>query len=236
MTWGAIGGGGGGTSSATYTVTDALILGAASPSGVRLDLETGALAVREGDDSAYAPVNCGVLTVPDGTAGAPAIKGTDADTGLVFGSGTLDFSVNGTSRVGLTATTMYVNLSVVGNPNVPINNFINRVSAKTSDATVFGNSTNDGPMTVFTNEGASGAINLTLTNAASGLHGKGIVQAAQYLRFTAASGDTIRDGGTVSASGGYIRSNVVGSTICLQAINATEWIVVSKTGTWTVDS
>lgn len=46
------------TSSATYTVTDALILGAATTSGVRLDLESGALAVREGDDSAYAPLKC----------------------------------------------------------------------------------------------------------------------------------------------------------------------------------
>lgn len=63
MTWGAIGGGGGGTSSATYTVTDALVIGAATTSGVRLDLESGVLAVREGDDSDYAQMRAYSLSI-----------------------------------------------------------------------------------------------------------------------------------------------------------------------------
>lgn len=47
----------------TLTATQAFILGTPSPSGVRLDLESGAMAVREGDDSAYAPIKTGDLTV-----------------------------------------------------------------------------------------------------------------------------------------------------------------------------
>ena len=54
------------TSSATYTVTTALVIGAATTSGVRLDLsDPGALGVRLGDDSGYAKVDCSSLVVSD---------------------------------------------------------------------------------------------------------------------------------------------------------------------------
>lgn len=49
-------------------VATALIVGAATTSGIRLDLESGTLAVREGDDSAYGPINTGALTVASGRA------------------------------------------------------------------------------------------------------------------------------------------------------------------------
>ena len=175
----------------------ALIVGTADTNGVRLDLESGTLAVREGDDSAYAPLRCGTIN---------------------FSA----FSAN-------LATGGY-NLSFAGGG---IDGWRTNTTAKTTDYSLTAFNDNG---TAFTNEGASGAINLTLPSAASGYHYRAYVQANQYLRFTAAAGDTIRDGATVSAAAGYIRSTTVGSTLYLLAVNATEWVVMSKTGTWTVDS
>lgn len=213
MTWGPIGGGGGGggTSSATYTVTDALIVGAATTSGVRLDLESGTLAVREGDDSAYAPLTAGVLK-------ANSYLKIGADTGLERPTTNI-LQVTSGAGVNHTVCLTYRRMVVA-------------VTADYSLNAAYSNM-------LSTNEGASGAINLTLPYAEAAPLGDvffGVVQANQYLRYTAASGDTIRDGSTVSAAAGYIRSTTVGSTICLQAINATEWIVLFKTGTWTIDS
>ena len=47
-------------------IDTAVIIGAATTSGIRLDLESGTLAVREGDDSAYGPISTGALTVSTG--------------------------------------------------------------------------------------------------------------------------------------------------------------------------
>lgn len=87
----------------------------------------------------------------------------------------------------------------------------------------------------LTNEGALAEAYNTLPSAAAGYEFVFIVQAAAGLRIVANTGDTIRMGGAVSASGGFIRSAVVGSTVTLVAINATEWLAVSALGTWTVD-
>lgn len=56
-------------SGTTITADTALIVGAATTSGVRIDLESGVLAVREGDDSAYAGLIAGATTLNGGTWG-----------------------------------------------------------------------------------------------------------------------------------------------------------------------
>lgn len=87
----------------------------------------------------------------------------------------------------------------------------------------------------LTNEGAVLEAYNTLPSAAAGYEFVFICQAAAGIRVVANTGDTIRMGGSVSASGGFIRSVVVGSTITLTAINATEWIAIAVMPTWTVD-
>ena len=78
-------------------------------------------------------------------------------------------------------------------------------------------------------------MNHNLPTAAAGLTYTFVVQVAQNLRVTAASGDTIRVAGSVSAAAGNIVNAVVGSTVTLLAINATEWIALgTPAGTWTV--
>lgn len=90
--------------------------------------------------------------------------------------------------------------------------------------------------TVLTNEGATAQNYHTLPTAAAGVEFEFVVQDADGIRVVANTADTIRDGATVSAAAGFIQSTTQGSTLRLLAINATEWIVMSKTGTWTVDS
>lgn len=47
------------------------------------------------------------------------------------------------------------------------------------------------------------------------------------------SGDTIRIAASVTAAAGSITCNTVGSSVTLQAINATEWVATAVVGTWT---
>jgi hypothetical protein len=86
-----------------------------------------------------------------------------------------------------------------------------------------------------TNEGAGGAVALTLPTASAGMQFIFRVHAAQYLRINAALEDTIR-GATVTVLSGYVRSNTAGNWIALESINNTEWVNTGIGGTWTVDS
>ena len=90
--------------------------------------------------------------------------------------------------------------------------------------------------TILTNEDATAQNYHTLPTAVAGLVFEFVVQDADGIRVVAATGDTIQDVGTVSATAGYIQSTTIGSVIRLAAINATQWVVMSKQGTWTVDS
>lgn len=106
-----------------------------------------------------------------------------------------------------------------------------RVLAKTSNHSVAAAE----KAAVFTNEGAGGEVNFTLPTAVAGYRYTFIVQATQNLRITAATGDTIRVAGTVSAAAGNMVNAVIGSSVTLVAINATEWIAESAiNGVWTV--
>ena len=226
-----------GGSVSSLTFTDALILGAATTSGVRLDLESGNLAVREGDDSGYGPIvkagqyycMSGATTLAAMVQSAQVVLG--AAVGLRWYSDS-DILAGGSNDTGLKRSSAGVVQVTDGSSGMGSLRALRTATARTGDATLAATDS----LSFQTNEGASGAVNLTLPTAVAGYSMGLIVQANQYIRFTAATGDTIRDGSTVSAAAGYIRSTTVGSTLIIQSINATEWIVVSKTGTWTVDS
>lgn len=91
----------------------------------------------------------------------------------------------------------------------------------------------------FTNEGASALIVFNLPTAVlntttGGYYYNFYVQDADGLQVTAAAGDTIRVGPSVSAAAGNISSTTIGSSIRLHCINATEWVAEAVIGTWTV--
>jgi hypothetical protein len=87
---------------------------------------------------------------------------------------------------------------------------------------------------VLTNEGSTAQNYHTLPSAAAGYVFTFIVQDADGIRVTAASGDTIRLGASVSAAAGHIDSTTIGDSVTLKAINATEWVATSIVGAgWT---
>jgi len=93
----------------------AAIIGAATTAGIRLDLESGVLAVREGDDSAYGPLRSGIHYIVGSTpaatptwqaADSAIVSGTDNNvlqlhSGTNSGSQAVAFSVGSTrSKAG----------------------------------------------------------------------------------------------------------------------------------------
>jgi hypothetical protein len=86
---------------------------------------------------------------------------------------------------------------------------------------------------VYTNEGDTDGATLTLPTAVSGLTFSVYVHAAYTFRVAAASGDTVRIGADVTAAGGAVGSNTVGSALRLVAINDTEWVALAYNGDWT---
>jgi hypothetical protein len=88
--------------------------------------------------------------------------------------------------------------------------------------------------TTYYNTGATAIVPYVLSSAVPGIDYSFIVSDGDGVRVTAAAGQTIRDGATVSASGGKIESTAVGSCLHIRALSTTEWFVISKTGTWTV--
>jgi hypothetical protein len=74
----------------------------------------------------------------------------------------------------------------------------------------------------------------TSPRVAAGLEFTFVVQDADGITVTAATGDTIRQAGSVSATGGTAASTTIGDTLTLVAINATEWVAVASHGTWTI--
>lgn len=88
--------------------------------------------------------------------------------------------------------------------------------------------------TVFTNEGASALGVFNLPTAVANLVYTFVVEDSDGIKIVANTGDTIRISASVSASAGNATSTVIGSTVTLVAINATEWVSIATNGTWIV--
>jgi hypothetical protein len=88
----------------------------------------------------------------------------------------------------------------------------------------------------ITNEGATAVAYNTLPTAVAGYRFCFRVQDAEGMRVTASAGDTIQLRDYVTSTGGYIQSTLIGSQLCLEAINTTEWILDGDaTGDWLID-
>lgn len=85
---------------------------------------------------------------------------------------------------------------------------------------------------IYTNEGATSEVVFTLPAAKQGIIFGFVVQDVDGLQLTAAAGDTIQFKGNVSGAGGKIDSATIGDCMLLVCINATEWVVLAVSGTW----
>lgn len=172
--------------------------------------------------------------LPDGTVGAPGLSfQADPNTGIRrSGADTMGLVVGGFDAIsiGTSTATYLVNIDGSGATS---SGWRDGLTPRTADLTLnaFAN-----VGLWYTNTGASGEVILTLPSTAVGRKFLFAVNAAQYLRVKAGTGDTIRDAATVSASAGYIRSNTVGNVLEVTCIAANAWFVTRKIGTWTVDS
>lgn len=144
-----------------------------------------------------------------------------------FHSGTNTFS-----GIDVAISRATVGCLIVTNGSTGVGTLITAINvlAKTADYTVLATDS----FSVFTNEGTIAKRNNTLPSAAAGLEYTFVVQDSDGVTVTAATGDTITDSVTVSAAAGNIDSTDVGASLTLIAINATEWVVKSKTGVWII--
>lgn len=88
----------------------------------------------------------------------------------------------------------------------------------------------------YSNAGATGAVTITLPAASPGLTFTFRCMASQNLVVQAASGDVIRVGASQSTSGGTATANGAGQVLTLTAMDSTNWVADSSTGTWTLSS
>lgn len=172
------------------------------------------------------------LLVPDGTVGAPSVAfSSDADgTGTGFYRPTtnqIGMAVNGVGAITLTTSSWFSSNSTIGPYGTRT-----LVSEQASTPLALNQTTHNNR--VFTNEGASAEIVFDLPTILPGCRYTFVVQDANGIQINAATGDTIRIAGSVSAAAGLIESAVIGNTITLVAINATEWIATAVNGVWTV--
>ncbi len=189
----------------------------------------------------------GITVTGDGTNGAGlqhaiVVLGANIDAGLQLDTGYL--------RVGTGATP---DLSLGGADNAFIEGTLEVDGAVRLDGAVTGAGTgslagflqtvtNDGEPhaitvaesgTVLTNAGSDGADAWTLPTAAAGLEYYLIVMAAQDMQVTPAAGDSIIGSGTDVGAGDTYSANAIGETLHLIAVDGTNWIIISETGTWT---
>lgn len=169
------------------------------------------------------------VATSDGSASAPAFRGTESNTGIYFLGDSIKFSINGFEYLRVNSTDGWCGAGASA-----LWGYLDRVVPVTADTALEALFSG----VIYTNTGASGAVNLTLpTPGLAGVRYSLVIAANQYVRFTAGTGWTIRDGATLSATAGYIRSTTVGSTLTLVNIDtSSQWVVLNKTGTWTVDS
>jgi len=86
---------------------------------------------------------------------------------------------------------------------------------------------------LVTNEGAVALQVEQLPPAASAEASRTYyVQNVNGIQVTAAAGDSIRNGASVTILGGTATSVTSGSCLWLVPINATEWVALSSVGVW----
>lgn len=144
--------------------------------------------------------------------------------GIVWTSGAPDSGIVG-SAAGVTES---FNGATVGTLTAHLASRL--VTAKTANYTVL---TAD-RSTLFTNTGASGAINFSLPAAVVGNTYTFSVEAAQTLTCTANGTDTIRLAATVSGAGGTIAGATIGTVWTIVCTQTGKWVVISHEGTPTV--
>jgi len=164
-------------------------------------------------------VNTGAVTINCESLGAKALK-KNSDQALIAGD-----IKSGQWVLAQYDGTNFQMLSQKG--NIDISPQYTDLTPKTGDATL--TATELAGNVIITNTGAGGAVELTLQAGTADYSVRGIVTVAQYLRFTAAGSDKFRYYNVEGAAGGYIRSNVIGTSFLL-VWSGGNWVITDLVG------
>lgn len=91
--------------------------------------------------------------------------------------------------------------------------------------------------TVYTNEGAAGAVTVTLPqNAPVGTEFTFVVAAAQEFRIDPGAGGAVVINGAKQTDDKYIVADDEGESVTLYANGSGDWLAAGTSGTWTVEA
>lgn len=219
------------------TAADAVKIGAtnaaggididAGTNGIDITATGGAVAVNS-TKNAIAAIS---LTANGGAAETVfigATQGTDTNSiDIKSTAGGIMLTPNASKAITLAGNTSATG-SVTGDGGDALGGFLKTVTNDTDGKTLAVAESG----TVQTNAGSGGAAAWTLPTAAAGLEYTFVVMAAQELRVTPAAGDKIVYGATVMDAAEYYYADAIGESLHIVAVDATNWIVISSTGTW----
>ena len=161
------------------------------------------------------------ITIGNGAAAKTVTLGSSdstSTTNILAGSG--DVNVTGDIATGD---------AITGDGTAALGGFLQTITNDTEPHAI--SAAESG--TVLTNLGSNGADAWTLPTAIAGYEYTFVVMAAQDMQITPAAGDSIIGSGTDVGPGDTYAANAVGETLHLIAVDDTNWIVISETGTWT---
>lgn len=175
-----------------------------------------------------------MLSSDHGSASVPAYSfniGGNKAYGMWYGSGKVKFSVNGT-EMGHFVSSGFSLARDTSNVAVLL---AYRMSVLDRTSSVAENAESQGA--VITNSGASAGTTSTLPSAVVGYNQRFVDNNATYrLTVKPNTGDQIiwTDGTIVSAATGSVVSTARYNSFYCVAVDATTWVVMHATGTWTV--
>ena len=197
--------------------------------GKNIDLSGGQVLISSKDNAASAialTANTGanetiVVTNTQGT-NAAAIALTATAGGITLTSG---------GAVAISATSgITTGDAITGDGTAALGGFLKTVTDDADGEAAIGVAESG---SVQTNAGAAGAAAWVLPDAAAGLHYTFIVMAAQKMQVTPAAGDKICIAGVCGDAAEYWSADAVGESLTLVAVDGTNWVATSYTGTWT---
>lgn len=132
----------------------------------------------------------------------------------------------------VTAGTVVANKAMVAGSNGVIQGHRNVVEAHTGNDTLLGTES----FSIHTNEGAGGAVKLTLPAALVGMEFTFYVMAAQQLQIDPNGSETAAIAGIQQAAGKYVWADAVGEYVTMKCVKAGQWEDIGTRGTWTAEA
>jgi len=200
--------------------------------GKNIDLSGGQVLISSKDNAASAialTANTGanetiVVTNTQGT-NAAAIALTATAGGITLTSG---------GAVAISATSgITTGDAITGDGTAALGGFLKTVTDDADGEAAIGVAESG---SIQTNAGAAGAAAWVLPDAAAGLNYTFVVMAAQELRVTPAAGDKICIAGTCADVAEYWWADAIGESLTLVAVDGTNWVATSYTGTWSQET